>query len=80
MTLEELRSVADLSSGTIGNQLGTNDYEKIDSFVRWLFRPINGGCDLLKGETITFGSNALDGLRNAVSVYTLTHRPKRTRQ
>lgn len=74
MTLEQLRAVGLLSTGTIARALGTTSYREIDLFIAWLFRPLGGGCDKLKGETLAFGVNATDALYKSAKLYKLVER------
>ena len=67
MTKEQLQQIATMSSGTIGEALGTNLYEDIDQFTQWLFRPLIK--DIMWGELASFGENLTIALSNAVKVY-----------
>ena len=67
MNIEQINEISSLSSGTIGNALKTNKYTEIDSFIKWLYKPLIN--DILWGYLPAYGDNCLVALHNAITCY-----------
>ena len=75
MTKEQIKQVANCSSGTIAKALDTNLYKDVDDFIRWLYKPLvhksrtPNNEHILWGELAAWGGNLLIALKNAVLCY-----------
>jgi hypothetical protein len=74
MTIDEIRMVIDLPSGTISLAIDDKTYAGIEKFRNWMVYPLfkadeNGEGEMFQGQIISFGDNVLTALYHAAKVY-----------